>query len=57
MCGYAYSNPSLPNGSYTVTANAVWAIDWSINGATGSIPFYQSASSQIPVGELQVLVR
>jgi hypothetical protein len=56
-CGYAYQEPSLPRGSYTVTANAVWAIDWSINGSTGSIPFYQSASTQIPVGELQVLVR
>ena len=56
-CGYAYQEPSLPEGSYTVTANAVWAIDWSINGTTGSIPFYQSASTAIPVGELQVLVR
>lgn len=56
-CGYAYQEPSLPNGSYTVTANAVWAVDWAINGTTGTIPFYQSASTQIPVGELQVLVR
>lgn len=56
-CGYAYAKPSLPQGSYTVTANAVWAIDWSINGTTGSIPFFQSASTTIPVGELQVLVR
>lgn len=56
-CGYAYQEPSLPEGSYTVTANAVWAIDWSINGTTGSIPFYQSASTSVPVGELQVLVR
>ncbi|GAA1431049.1 hypothetical protein GCM10009616_17210 [Microlunatus lacustris] len=56
-CGYAYQEPSLPEGSYTVTANAVWAIDWSINGTTGSIPFFQAASTEIPVGELQVLVR
>ncbi|SDS69635.1 hypothetical protein SAMN04488543_2216 [Friedmanniella luteola] len=56
-CGYAYQEPSLPEGLYTVTANAVWAIDWSINGTTGSIPFYQSASTEVPVGELQVLVR
>ncbi|MFL6064755.1 MAG: hypothetical protein ACJ72G_08820 [Friedmanniella sp.] len=56
-CGYAYPRPSLPAGAYTVTANAVWAIDWTINGATGTIPFFQSASTQIPVGELQVLVR
>ncbi len=56
-CGYVYPKPSLPDGSYTVTANAVWAIDWAINGSTGSLPFYQSASTEIPVGELQVLIR
>jgi hypothetical protein len=56
-CGYAYPKPSLPKGSYTVTAHAVWAIGWNINGTTGTIPFFQSASTQIPVGELQVLVR
>jgi hypothetical protein len=55
-CGYAYQKPSLPKGSYTVTANSVWAIDWNINGTTGTIPFFQSASTKIPVGELQVLV-
>lgn len=56
-CGYAYEKPSLPAGSYTITANAVWAIDWNINGTTGTIPLYQSATTEIPVGELQVLVR
>lgn len=56
-CGYAYEKPSLPADSYTVTANAVWAIDWNINGTTGTIPLYQSATTEIPVGELQVLVR
>ncbi len=56
-CGYRYQKPSLPKGSYTVTANAVWAVDWNVNGTTGTIPFYQSASTTIPVGELQVLVR
>ena len=56
-CGYRYQKPSLPADSYTVTANAVWAVDWNISGTTGTIPFYQSASTTIPVGELQVLVR
>ena len=56
-CGYTYTRPSLPAGSYTVTADAVWAVDWNINGTTGTIPLFQSASTEIPVGELQVLVR
>lgn len=56
-CGYAYQRPSLPHGSYTITADAVWAVDWNINGTTGTLPFYQSASTELPVGELQVLVR
>ena len=56
-CGYRYQEPSLPDGPYTVTARAFWAVDWNINGATGTIPFYQTASTTIPVGELQALVR
>lgn len=57
VCGYTYQEPSLPKGDYTVTANAVWSVDWAINATTGTIPFYQSASTQLPVGELQVLNR
>lgn len=56
-CGYTYQKPSLPHGKYTITANAVWAVDWQVNGVTGTIPFYNSASTSVPVGELQVLVR
>lgn len=56
-CGYRYQKPSLPKGNYTVTAYTVWAVDWNINGTTGTLPFYQSSSVELPVGELQVLVR
>ena len=56
-CGYTYQKPSLPKGSYTITADAVWAVDWQINGDTGTIPFFNSATTELPVGELQVLVR
>lgn len=56
-CGYRYSKPSLPKAKYTVTARTHWAIDWSINGQSGTIPYVQTASTQLPVGELQVLVR
>ena len=57
VCGYRYHEPSLPKGNYTVTAQTVWAVDWNINGTTGTLPFYQQSSTELPVGELQVLVR
>lgn len=56
-CGYAYQQPSLPKGNYTITARTDWAVTWTVNGQTGIIPFSQSASTELPVGELQVLVR
>ena len=56
-CGYIYTKPSLPQGNYTITAYSEWAVDWSVNGVGGTIPMYQQASTQLPVGELQVLVR
>lgn len=57
VCGYRYQEPSLPKGEYTVTARSVWAVDWRVNGAGGTIPLYSSASTTLPVGELQVLER
>jgi hypothetical protein len=56
-CGYTYQ--SIPKGSrtYAVTANAYWAVDWQVNGATGTLPFHQSTTVQLPVSELQVLTR
>lgn len=56
-CGYTYQKPSLPKGEYTITATTTWAVDWNINGTTGTIPLTQSASTTLPVGELQALVR
>jgi hypothetical protein len=56
-CGYTYSKPSLPDAEYTVTVRTHWAVDWSMNGATGTIPYVQASTTTLPVGELQVLVR
>ena len=56
-CGYRYRRPSLPGGTYTVTARTHWAIHWNANGVRGTIPYVQTSSTQLPVGELQVLVR
>jgi hypothetical protein len=56
-CGHAYTEPSLPKGSYTITATTHWAVDWNANGQTGTIPFTQTATTTLPVGEIEVLVR
>ncbi len=56
-CGYHYEKASLPKGDYTVTAIATWSVTWTINGETGVIPVYTNSSRQLPVGELQALVR
>lgn len=56
-CGYSYQRPSLPRGMYTVTATTYWSVAWSTSVDRGVINIVQSASTQLPVGELQVLVR
>ena len=57
VCGYQYKKPSLPDGNYTVTARTHWNVNWTINSQTGVIPMIQASSVQLPVGELQVLIR
>jgi hypothetical protein len=56
-CGYSYSQPSLPEGPYTVAAIANWAVTWTSNGQSGVINVPAVDSTELPVGELQVLVR
>ena len=56
-CGYTYAKPSLPDNSYTVTATANWAVTWTSNGQSGVINVPVVDTTELPVGELQVLVR
>jgi hypothetical protein len=56
-CGYSYAKPSLPDGSYTVAAIANWAVTWTSNGQSGVINVPAVDTTELPVGELQVLVR
>ena len=56
-CGYSYSEPSLPGGKYTVAAIADWAVTWTSNGQSGVINVPAVSTTELPVGELQVLVR
>jgi len=57
VCGHVYQKPSLPQGKYTVTATTHWSVAWTVTGTSGVIPFVQSSTVTLPVGELQVLVR
>jgi hypothetical protein len=56
-CGYSYNKPSLPDRAYTVAAIANWAVTWTSNGQSGVINVPVVNTTQLPVGELQVLVR
>ena len=63
-CGYRYQKASLPKGDYTVTATAFWTVTYQVHDTTGTIPdttgtiaLVRQGSAQLPVGELQALVR
>ena len=56
-CGHTYTKPSLPNGSYQVAAVTEWAVTWTANGQSGVINVPAVQTTELPVGELQVLVR
>jgi hypothetical protein len=56
-CGYTYAKPSLPDNTYTVAAVANWAVTWTSNGQSGVINVPVVDTTELPVGELQVLVR
>ena len=56
-CGYSYTKPSLPDRTYTVAAIANWAVTWTSNGQSGVINVPAVDTIELPVGELQVLVR
>ncbi len=56
-CGHTYTEPSLPKGNYTVSALTDWAVTWTANGQSGVINVPAVQTTQLPVGELQVLVR
>jgi hypothetical protein len=56
-CGYTYAKPSLPDDTYTVAAMANWAVTWTSNGQSGVINVPAVDATELPVGELQVLVR
>ncbi len=57
-CGHRYTRTSAgrPGEAYTVTATAYWTIAWAGGGQSGTIPLTFSRTTQLRVGELQVIV-
>lgn len=52
-CGFTYSTP----GTYTVTGTTYWHVTWAGGGQNGALDVQRSSSTQILIGELQVLVQ
>jgi hypothetical protein len=52
-CGHHYTE----QGRYIVTATSYWTVEWSGGGQSGSIPLQFEDSTQITMGEAQVLVQ
>lgn len=52
-CGHHYTK----QGRYIVTATSYWTVEWAGGGQSGSIPLEFSDSTQITMGEAQVLVQ
>lgn len=52
-CGYRYTR----QGTYRVQAESSWLVSWSGMGRSGSIPLTTTASTQVTIGELQVLTQ
>lgn len=55
-CGYTYRRPSLPQGSYTVTAMTRWQVSWSAVGQSGTFAMNRAGSRQLPIGEIQAVI-
>jgi hypothetical protein len=59
-CGHRYQQTSAdqPGNAYTVTATSYWEVTWSAtNGASGVIRLTREATTQLRIGEMQVLVQ
>lgn len=57
-CGHRYSRTSLnqPGDAYQVGATSYWEVTWAGGGANGVINLDFTATTQVKIGELQVLV-
>lgn len=56
-CGYVYpqSSAGQPGNAYTVTATTTWGITWTGGGQSGTLTTTRESTTQLQIGELQVL--
>lgn len=56
-CGHRYTRTSSnqPDSAYAVTASSYWVVDWEGGGQTGTIELDFSQTTQVRIGELQVI--
>lgn len=57
-CGHRYTRTSAdePDDAYAVTATSFWEITWTGGGQSGTIAMDFTDSTQVRVGEMQVIV-
>ncbi len=57
-CGHVYaaSSAAQPNHAYTVTATTTWSVTWTGGGQSGALTVTRTSTTQVRIGELQVLV-
>jgi hypothetical protein len=57
-CGHVYTRSSAnqPNTLYTVRATTTWDVTWTGGGQTGALTVTRSSTTQVRIGEMQVLV-
>jgi hypothetical protein len=58
-CGHTYTRTSarIPGGAYSVTATTTWRVVWVGGGQRGELTLDRSTTTQVRIGELQVLVQ
>jgi len=56
-CGYVYgwTSAAQPGGAFTVSVTANWTVDWSGGGQSGQINVSMARTTQLRVGEVQVI--
>jgi hypothetical protein len=57
-CGYLYATSSArqPGAKYAVTATTTWNVTWTGGGQSGALTVTRTSTTQVSIGELQVLV-